>query len=353
MLIASLCALPYAIVSYRRNGAVSAWKTAVVFSFALYLLTAYFLTVLPLPDPAEVAAYTSERYDLTPFHFISGIAESGFDITRPATYAPFLKSGYFLEPLFNFLLLAPFGIFLGYFKQSARRILLLSFLCSLFFELTQLSALFGIYPRPYRLFSTDDLILNTSGGAAGYFIFSGFLRFLPKMERVDRRSAERGAKVGYIRRFVAYIVDYNIVRLLQGALTGYLGLAPAPAFVLALFGYTIALAAPTGGRTVGKLLVLIKIGRDGGSAPPGSVAARFALRNAAVAAAYAANYRVRIADETQWVFLSAFLAVCALTAIDMLYAFRKKDRRLWYERLTRTESVSTFRQKNNRRRQSG
>ncbi|MCG5648116.1 VanZ family protein, partial [Oliverpabstia sp. DFI.9.49] len=38
---------------------------------------------------------------------------------------------------------------------------ILSFLLTLSFELIQRSALFGLYPRPYRLFDVDDLMINT------------------------------------------------------------------------------------------------------------------------------------------------------------------------------------------------
>lgn len=41
---------------------------------------------------------------------------------------------------------------------------------SLVFELTQLSGLFGLYPRPYRLADVDDLMTNTLGGMVGYWL---------------------------------------------------------------------------------------------------------------------------------------------------------------------------------------
>jgi glycopeptide antibiotics resistance protein len=45
-----------------------------------------------------------------------------------------------------------------------------SFLLSLFYETSQLTALFGIYPGPYRFADVEDLICNTLGGAAGWQI---------------------------------------------------------------------------------------------------------------------------------------------------------------------------------------
>lgn len=63
----------------------------------------------------------------------------------------------------------PFGVYLRYyFKQDLKRTILFSFLLSLFYELTQLSALYGIYSGPYRLADVEDLICNTMGGAVGW-----------------------------------------------------------------------------------------------------------------------------------------------------------------------------------------
>ena len=40
-LVALLLALPYALYQYRRFGAISVWKTFVVFTFILYCLDVY------------------------------------------------------------------------------------------------------------------------------------------------------------------------------------------------------------------------------------------------------------------------------------------------------------------------
>ncbi|MGE9575057.1 VanZ family protein, partial [Escherichia coli] len=69
-----------------------------------------------------------------------------------------MKQSVFLEPAFNVLLLIPFGIYLRYyFRLSFMKTMIASFCLSLFFELTQLSGLYFIYPRPYRLFDVNDL----------------------------------------------------------------------------------------------------------------------------------------------------------------------------------------------------
>ena len=54
-----------------------------------------------------------------------------------------------------------------------------TFLLSLFFELTQLTGLNFIYPRQYRLFDVDNLMINTLGGILGYFIMNKLKVLLP------------------------------------------------------------------------------------------------------------------------------------------------------------------------------
>jgi hypothetical protein len=90
------------------------------------------------------------------------------------------------------------------------KVLLISFLTSLFFEISQLSALFGIYPCPYRLFEIDDLITNTSGAMLGFLIFK-YLRFLPDI------TAGKQKKIKIVNKtqiFLIHIFDFLIFSFL-------------------------------------------------------------------------------------------------------------------------------------------
>ena len=89
--------------------------------------------------------------------------------------------------------------------------MIISFLFTLFFELTQLSALFGIYPRPYRVFDVDDLILNTAGSMFGYFIVKFVMHILPSREKIDDVAIERGQKISAFRRIFAKCIDLAFV----------------------------------------------------------------------------------------------------------------------------------------------
>ena len=103
----------------------------------------------------------------------------------------------------------PFGIYLRYyFKQDFKHTVFYTFLLSLFFELTQLSGLYGIYPGPYRLADVEDLICNTLGGMIGYQIAFVFALVLPKWEEIDAYCRNVGKTVTGKRRFWAVLFDY-------------------------------------------------------------------------------------------------------------------------------------------------
>ena len=177
--IAFLVTLPYILKEYHKYGSVYWYRALIIYSFILYLLAAYFLVILPLPSRSEVMAMTSPTTQLIPFNFVTEfIKNSGLVLNNFNTYITALKSTQFIVPIFNIILTIPFGAYLHYyFKCNFKKTIALAFLLSLFFELTQLTGLYFIYPRGYRLFDIDDLILNTLGGLIGYFLGNILLNF--------------------------------------------------------------------------------------------------------------------------------------------------------------------------------
>lgn len=168
-ILAILFTIPYKIYHSHRKSPITLQKSIVLYSFMFYLLCTYCLIILPLPTISEVAGYTSPTKQLIPFQFLNDfIRETTFRPAQPNTWITALKENCFLQVIFNIFLFIPLGIYLKhYFRLTLPQILLLSFTLSLFLELTQLSGLYGIYPRGYRLFDLDDLILNTTGGILG------------------------------------------------------------------------------------------------------------------------------------------------------------------------------------------
>jgi glycopeptide antibiotics resistance protein len=215
-LIAFLITIPYIVYNYHKYGSISVIRTIIIYSFVLYLLCAYFLVILPLPTFTEVRALTFPRMQLIPFNFINDfINKSGFVWNNTGTYLMALKSNAFIQPVFNIILTIPFGIYLHYyFKCNILKTIIYSFLLSLFFELTQLSGLYFIYPRSYRLFDVDDLFCNTLGGFVGYYIGNLFNKILPSREEIDASSYEKSKNISGLRRIISLMLDYFIFTIL-------------------------------------------------------------------------------------------------------------------------------------------
>ena len=213
--IAILITLPYMLFQYWRYGSILLLRTTILFSFILYLMCAYFLTILPLPTREEVAALTTPYLQLEPFKdVVVWLQKSGAVLAQPATWLRLLNRDLFVM-VANIIMTIPFGLYLRYyFRCSWKKTLLLTLILSLIFELTQLSALFGYYSRPYRLCETDDLITNTLGGMIGFWLAGPLMRWLPSRERMDTIAYRRGAHVSVTRRVTAAIVDWFILGIL-------------------------------------------------------------------------------------------------------------------------------------------
>ncbi|MDR3050202.1 MAG: VanZ family protein [Oscillospiraceae bacterium] len=218
LIAAFLLTMPYTLVQYIRYGAVSKLRALILFSFFFYMLSAFYVVILPLPDPATMLSPHQEPFmQLIPFRFIYDfVTKTKLNIRAFSTYLPALKQNVVYEPAFNVLLTVPFGMYLAYyFKQNLKRTLIFTFALTLFFEVTQLTALYGFYPYPYRLFDVDDLMLNTLGGVIGFFLAKRLLVFLPTRDRIDQKNIQRSVRVGYLRRVFALGMDYIVFAMVR------------------------------------------------------------------------------------------------------------------------------------------
>lgn len=145
--------------------------------------------MLPLPKIDKPRGLDILYTQLIPFNFINDIIkETSVIWYKPQTYLHIIKERAFLQAFFNFLLVLPFGIYLRYlFNKDLKKTVLMCFLLSLFFEITQRTGIYGIYKYPYRLFDVDDLILNTFGGLVGFYIEPLFAYVLPNIKDKDNR----------------------------------------------------------------------------------------------------------------------------------------------------------------------
>ncbi len=156
--IAFFLSIPFILWQYHKLGSISFLKSVIFYCFLLlYLTCAYLLVILPLPKVEEVARMTSPRAQLIPFDFVADfIKHSKFQLFDVSTYLPALTESYSYVPLYNILLTIPFGIFYDIISNSTLSRLSSRHFTQFVFELTQLSGLYFIYPRGYRLFDIDD-----------------------------------------------------------------------------------------------------------------------------------------------------------------------------------------------------
>lgn len=257
-IIAFFITIPYMLFQYHKYGSIHPYKTGIIYSFILYLLIAYFLIILPLPNKSDVALLTTPKFRLEPFAFVKDfINESGIVLTDINTYLFAIKKSCFFVPIYNIFLCLPFGIYLHYyFKCSLKKTIIFTFLLSLFFELTQLSGLYFIYERGYRLFDIDDLLLNTLGGFLGYLIAYVFMKFLPSRDIIEKQSFELGKRVSIVKRITSFYLDIFIMCSID--LIIYI-IFKKFYFIILLIIYYILIPYFMNGRTFGKKFLNMKI----------------------------------------------------------------------------------------------
>lgn len=341
-LIALLFTVPYLAVNYRRYGAVVPLRTAVVYSFVLYLLCAYCLVILPLPTGEKAEALRGHPAQWIPFSFLSDMArEAQFSWRVPRTWLKMLTTPAFISALSNVVMLLPFGVYLRYYYRCGRgKTVALAFALSLFFELTQLSGLYFLYPGSYRLFDVDDLMTNTLGGLAGYALAPVLTRFLPDREALDKISLEKARRVSLLRRTVALCYDLGIA--LAAFVPLYFLFRPLRHFSLVLGAYILLCLLPGRGRTLGLKWTRLRLADKNGGTPPWyRCAARYALLFGGV---FYLPWRLLLRSTGVCTAMgldeSATLTVfCMLGCLYVLFLLAEGmlallHRPLWYERLS-------------------
>ncbi|MMZ49021.1 VanZ like family protein [compost metagenome] len=255
---ALLFTLPFLIVQYRRHGYIHKARAWLLYLMLLYLMNAFFLVILPLPASRHNAALAGGALQLMPLQFVQDIIrETSVSPAHPSSYVHLLKERAFLQVVFNVMMTMPFGMFLRYyFRARWRWCLILSFTLSLFFEVTQLTGLYGFFDHAYRVFDVDDLMANTLGGMLGFLLGEWFSRFLPRLEHLDKHLDITTKRVSYTRRGVAYLVDSI---LWAGLLSIMESMHVSAAFWVSSGIYFMVVPYLTNGRTPGKWLVRIHL----------------------------------------------------------------------------------------------
>lgn len=202
--------IPLLIHEYRKYGTLRMRGNLVIASFIIYMITAWFMTVLPLPSFEAVKKMDPIQPNFRPFLLIDTflLHNPEFSLIKPTTWFTAIGSSSFFTVAFNVTLTIPFGVYLRkYFKLRLPWVAILGLLVSLFYETTQYTGLYGFYPRAYRFADVDDLIVNTLGAVIGYYFAGCIDRLLPNPAKDQGIVTE---KVSLLRRLLALLVDFII-----------------------------------------------------------------------------------------------------------------------------------------------
>lgn len=345
-LIAFILTVPFLLHQYRKYGAIPILKSFIFYSLILYLICAYFLVMLPLPSIDVVEKLSTPKIQLIPFNFIKDILiTTNFKITSISQLIEIFKQSTIYTVLFNVILTLPFGVYLRYFyNKKWYQTIIYTFLLSLFFELTQLSGLYGIYPRPYRLFDVDDLLINTFGGFIGYFIAPLFTIFLPTKEELEEKSYKKGLKVSMLRRFVSFSIDFfflGIVAICSKIATYGLGLSEYSS-IIALVIYYLFIPLLYEGQTIGKKLIRLKLTGIEGNITIFNKLTRYILFSFLTIFPYLWISPLKDKIDTE-IIQRLWIIILIYEFINILYyivTFFKGTPFFLYERVTNTKNVS-------------
>ena len=351
-IIAFLISIPFVLIEYHKFGSISILKTLIIYSLILYLICAYFLIVLPLPSFDEVAKLTTPRLQLIPLRFIYDfITHTSLNILNPKTYLQAITQSYFYVPIYNLLLTLPFGVYLRYyFECDFKHTVLYSFLLSLFFELTQLSGLYFIYARSYRLFDVDDLLLNTLGGMLGYLLIGTIIKHLPKKEEIEEQALKKGTKVSGLKRSTSFILDliiYGLLVLLGNFIFKDFKIIYLSSIILVI--YYVILPFILKGSTLGQKFLNLKINDYKDKNNIGKLFLRilffilsyFAIPFGILALTY--NMKSFGFDHKVTIMISVvLLGVVALIYIITFIKYLFTSSPMLYEKLSKTKMVSTI-----------
>lgn len=348
--VAFLLTIPFLIHEYQKYGAIPLFKSIIFYSLILYLIAAYFMVILPLPSKAFVSKLPSIPLQFHPFNFINDIRLTSFKIKTLKDLLNFLNKPTVYTILFNFLLTMPFGFYLRYFfKKKWYQTIIYSFFLSLFFELTQLTGLYGYYPKAYRLFDVDDLIINTIGGLLGHIFSPLLMLFLPKREELEQKSYLKGQKVSLLRRTLALSIDILCVIFLDlvTRIILYNSIIENYSLLISSTVYFLILPLLTEGSTIGKKIVRIKIS----GITQKLTWYKLLLRN--ILLIYLVLFPFiwlnilerNFALQNNKFFLTLKVFIIIFQIINILYylkSFFKKENIFLYEKLTNSKNISTI-----------
>ncbi|WNS45627.1 VanZ family protein [Paenibacillus sp. MMS20-IR301] len=343
---ALLFTLPFLIVQYRRYGYINKTRALVLYLLLLYLLNAFFLVLLPMPDSRHNAPPSGSVIQPVPLQFIQDILRNT-QLTRddPASYFTVLSQTDFLLAAFNVLLTVPFGLFLGYYFRTRWVVcILLSFVLSLLFEITQVTGIYGFFDHPYRVFDIDDLITNTFGGIVGFRIALWISGLLPRIEQLDSQEDLSAKKVTYTRRGIACLLD-AVLWISAVLLLNLFSLKVS--FWAVSTAYFLLVPLLARGRTFGKWIVRIRItAADGGPPKLWRLWVRYGLLYGVLGGInfimLDTAFVLKLGPAWSTAIHSAAAAADLVFAIHFVLRLFRRGKPLFYEQWSRTRTAITW-----------
>lgn len=185
--------VPALIVQYRRYGRVSARRLLGLSAVSVYAVALAAYVFLPLPERNSVCSYGNIAFQKEPLAFVDDVLAQARQVGRLDA----LLSWTVLQVLLNVALFVPFGIIVRrYLGRGIIVATLLGFATSAFIELTQWSAIWGLYPCNFRTGDVDDLIANTAGAFFGAVIAPAVLFWMPQTDQLTpHRTSPRPVTV--------------------------------------------------------------------------------------------------------------------------------------------------------------
>ena len=344
--LALIPALPYTVYGYVRTKSVDVWRCTYFYSFILYFLCAYFMTILPLPSRESLQDMRpiSELIQLIPFANFASIKRE--TLLRDIAVL-----------VFNVVLTMPLGFYLRTLYGFNLKKTAVAGLCvALFYEISQLTGLFFIFPRPWRIFDVDDLMINALGAVIGYALTPLAIRLLPGFSRLKTLRLSQGSEVSFRRRFLSGAIDMAVVLSVSAGLSVAAGVLAGKAVIdnwqivyLAAFVIVMLVAACysliCGAATLGNRLTgLYLTTKKGKPASRLQAAYRMLLEHVCVTAIpFWVYFSIRVSADgasiknVLWLALGAFLMLCAArNVLEMMFNAVTHGSSMIYDRATRT-----------------
>ncbi|MFB5761592.1 VanZ family protein [Paenibacillus medicaginis] len=340
---ALLFTLPFLIVQYRRHGYIHKTRAFMLYLFLLYLMNIFYLILLPFPETRHNTPLADGNVQLVPLHFIQDIIrETKVVADEPSSYWHLLRERAFLQVAFNVALTVPFGMFLRYYFRTGWIVCLsLSLLLSLTFEGVQLSATLGYYDNPYRVADVDDLIANTLGGITGFLLAGWPAAHLPRMDRLDEKVDLSVKRISYTRRAVAWLIDLGVWLLIYALLMIY---HTEAAYWVSSGIYFMLIPFLTGGRTLGKWTVRIKLTGKRGRVSLAALIIRYGILYWVIGGIgiWLPILSLRVSDLSFIMTAFVVFIVMAAFVVHIVTRIVNKDPLLFYEKLSKTSHVITW-----------